>query len=100
MTVLIVGYQLYSRFCVNEAKAISPAQYVLCVEFAAVLEVNDLEECGAGCQTAATVQISHPSAVLQHHYNYNCTGPGTLTHAHCRKTRNATGREREKAGPV
>lgn len=84
MTVLIVGYQLYSTFCLNEAKAMPPAQYVICVEFAAVLEVNDPGECGAGCLTAAAVLISHPSAVLQHHHYYNCTGPGALTHEHCR----------------
>lgn len=53
-----------------------------CVEFAAVLEVNDLGECGAGCQTAAAAaeaQISYPSAVLQHHNNYSCTGSDACT---------------------
>lgn len=54
-------------------KATSPAQCVICTEFAAVLEVNDPGKREAGCQTAAVVQIPHPSAVLEHHYYY-CTG--------------------------
>ena len=54
------------------------------MEFAAVVEVNDPGEHGTSDQTAAVVQISHPSAVLQHHNYYYCTGPGTLTHARCR----------------
>lgn len=85
--VKIVWHQLYFALLL-----------ILCLSvwwawFAAVVEAHDLRSVGLAVRL---IQILHPSAVLQHHYS----GPGALTQAHCRSTRNATGGENERGGSV